>query len=96
MKYGGVAVDNQEFNIDDIIAEVNAGFATDSPTQQAYADDGELLHKRKSFRAEDPQKANKAKPAKKKKEKEVIACLKEKYPDMDNATLKEVLNCVIF
>lgn len=32
----------------------------------------------------------------KKKEKEVIACLKEKYPDMDNATLKEVLNCVIF
>ena len=32
----------------------------------------------------------------KKKEKEVIACLKKKYPDMDNATLKEVLNCVIF
>ena len=32
----------------------------------------------------------------KKKEKEVIAWLKEKYSDMDNATLKEVLNCVIF
>lgn len=32
----------------------------------------------------------------KKREKEVIACLKEKYPDMEKDTLKEVLNCVIF
>ncbi len=73
-------MDNQEFNIDDIIAEVNAGFATDSPTQQAYADEGELLHKRKSFRAEDPQKANKAKPAKKKKEKDIIRSTDEIQP----------------
>lgn len=29
-------------------------------------------------------------------EKEVVVRLKEKYPDMDNETLKEVLNCVIF
>ena len=73
-------MDNQEFNIDDIIAEVNSGFVTDSAAEMPLAEDGEVPQKRKTFRAEEPEKAKKVKPVKQKKEKEIIRSHDEIQP----------------
>ena len=73
-------MDNQEFNIDDIIAEVNAGFVTDPVAEQPLAEAVEVPQKRKTFRAEDPEKPKKVKPTKQKKEKDIIRSHDEIQP----------------
>ena len=69
-------MENQEFNIDDIIAEVNAGFVRD----QDSGSDGSAPQKRRSFRADEPKKANKNKNVKQKKEKDIIRSNDEIQP----------------
>ena len=61
-------MDNQEFNIDDIIAEVNAGFVRVSDEKA----ENTAAQKRRTFRADEPKTEKKAKPAKRKKEKDII------------------------
>ena len=73
-------MDNQEFNIDDIIAEVKAGFVSDQAASAPHADYGEQPQVRKTFRAEAPKASKKEKPAKKKKEKDIIRSHDEIQP----------------
>lgn len=65
-------MEDQEFNIDDIIAEVNAGFVSDTAAEASSDEDAVQQQARKTFRAVDDKKQKKDKPAKKKKEKDII------------------------
>ena len=65
-------MENQEFNIDDIIAEVNAGFVNSRVAEPSPADGMAETQVGKAFRAEENAKPKGDKPEKKKKEKDII------------------------
>ena len=90
-------MDNQEFDIEDIIAEVNAGFVTSSTNQNSHVSENEDLTKRRSFRADLPENQKKAKPAKQKREKDIIRSEEEIRPvviDQPRPVGKRILSVV--